>query len=200
MNMIKIARDVPFFGLFNYFVLFFYTMSHVVQLASIHKWEWLQMSGSPASTSQMLSLQVCTSTPSNYWNIFYHIYSQWIHLQNTSTPKSRGTVKGEGAGAKTLYEPEDQRVCYTIVSPKNVRSCTHKVSWTWLLNVNWTRLAPMSIMDGGQSQRPQLYTKSTDNWGKLGVGGEVFPREEHTNWLPSAKWSVLETYIQVTLY
>lgn len=36
--------------------------------------------------------------------------------------------------------------------------------------------------------------------GMLRVGGGVFCREDHTNWLFPTKWSILKTCIQVTLY
>lgn len=35
---------------------------------------------------------------------------------------------------------------------------------------------------------------------KWGTGGVVLSREEHTNWMSSAKESALKTYTQVTVY
>lgn len=48
-------------------------------------------------------------------------------------------------------------------------------------------------MDGRETPlRPQHYTESYRQGGQLGAGEEVFPREEHTNWLSSVKMSFPE--------
>lgn len=54
-------------------------------------------------------------------------HSRWVHLQNTQD--SGSTVQ---EGMERLQEPEDQAASYEMVSPKNVRSYTHKVSSTQL--------------------------------------------------------------------
>lgn len=52
-------------------------------------------------------------------------------------------------------------------------------------------------------QNPQGF-KSTQgtigNCGMLRAREVVLPREKHTDWLSSARWSALNTYVQATLY
>lgn len=48
--------------------------------------------------------------------------------------------------------------------------------------------------------RTQPYTKNYKHPRKAKSEEVVFPKKEHTNWLTSAKWQALKTYIQVRLY
>jgi hypothetical protein len=47
------------------------------------------------------------------------MYKIFLHLR-------AGNIEEEEM--EILQEPEDQGVCYEIVSPRNVRSCTHGIS------------------------------------------------------------------------
>lgn len=51
---------------------------------------------------------------------------------------------------------------------------------------------------GEKPTRPQPYTRTEGNWGRLGTGEMALPMEEHTNELSSVIQSALKTYIQVT--
>lgn len=51
----------------------------------------------------------------------------------------------------------------------------------------------------GEGHRPQLWTKSHRQSRTDAMGEIVFSKEERTNWLSNTEWSVLKTYIPVTL-
>lgn len=67
-------------------------------------------------------------------------------------------------------------------------------------NESWTRMTPMSMPShtGKSPQGLNPMCRTTGHWGKLGAREAILPRREHTNWLSSAKWLALKTYIQVT--
>lgn len=64
-------------------------------------------------------------------------------------------------------------------------------------SVNGIRVTP-GKMPHGMWQTHQLYTKTYRQPRKSGHGIFGFPRETHTNWLYTVKWSALKTYILVT--
>jgi hypothetical protein len=55
-------------------------------------------------------------------------------------------------------------------------------------------------VDGIKPIRPHNTQRTKGSWRKLGAREVILPREGHTNWLSSAKWSALKTYIQLALY
>lgn len=55
-------------------------------------------------------------------------------------------------------------------------------------------------MDRRKPIRPQPYTKNYKQLRNAEHGRKVFSKEEHSNWLSKAKWSVPRAYIQVKLY
>lgn len=55
-------------------------------------------------------------------------------------------------------------------------------------------------MNGGKFRRPQPYIKDCRQLSKAGVEEVGLPGEENTNWLSSAKGSVLKAHMQLTLY
>lgn len=125
--------------------------------------------------------------------------SQWVRLQTLLYPRLR---EHWGRGAKRLQGPKDPGVCCEIVSLRKGRSCTPiKSHQPACPNVSWTRTTLMDMVMWTRKlpQRHNPTQRTISNCGKLGVGEMVLSREEHTNWLSSAKWSALKTYI-VTLY
>lgn len=85
---------------------------------------------------------------------------------------------------------QQTRVCCETVSSGNMRSYTHKVSTTCPPkcepNMDVTN-KPVKLC----GERPQgliSMQRTTGNWLKLGAEELLFPREEHTNVLSSAKW------------
>lgn len=54
-------------------------------------------------------------------------------------------------------------------------------------------------LDKKKPRRVQSYTKNFRQLRKAGSKRDVLPREEPTNWLSNAKWSVLKTYKYVAL-
>lgn len=60
-------------------------------------------------------------------------------------------------------------------------------------NLNWTRMIPTNLLKPGLGKdlRPQFYTRTTGNWGKLEVGEVILlHRKKHINWLSSIRWLV----------
>lgn len=49
-------------------------------------------------------------------------------------------------------------------------------------------------------QELQRYKRTSRQLRNAENGRKSLPRKEHTNWLPSIKWSALKTYTKVTLY
>lgn len=74
---------------------------------------------------------------------------------------------------------------------------THEVSpiWPFKCDLNKSTTTRHANVGGGLL-RPQ---KNYGQLRKLRVGEMVSPREEHSNWLSSTKWSSLKIYIQVIL-
>lgn len=66
--------------------------------------------------------------------------------------------------------------------------------------MSWTRMAPMNILSWTRKIHSLNPTQWQGHQGRLWVGEVVLPREEHTDWWPSTKWSAMITCKQVTLY
>lgn len=103
-----------------------------------------------------------------------------------------------------MYEAEDPEPCWEIVSPSDVRIYTCNISPRNHSNVSWLRKMTRNMP---KWTGKTLEQQTTDNWVKW-VGEEALPREEHTKWLSSAKWSSLkintsglnELYVGVYMY
>lgn len=111
--------------------------------------------------------------------------SQWTHLQNTpllETLRKKGWKDCESLwSGSLLWDPV----------PSNVRGYTHKVSPT----------SETQPEEGQQQQTcqsgwecPRASTLPVGNWGELGAGEAVFPKDEQTGWWSNTKRSVLKTY------
>lgn len=94
--------------------------------------------------------------------------SQWLHLQNTPGTSGSGDTAEEEV--ERLREPEDQGVCRETVSPRNIRSCTRKVSPTCLPKCELSKEGTNehANVDWGTAQRPQSYTI---NYRQLRIAG-----------------------------
>lgn len=67
-------------------------------------------------------------------------------------------------------------------------------------NVNWTRMTPRDENGEEKSMRPQPYPKNYRYLREAGNGRSGLHQGRVHDGLPSAKWSSLRTYIQVTVY
>ena len=106
-----------------------------------------------------------------------------------------------GRGDRKILKARESRLCCEIVSPINVRNCTHKISGYNCLNMSWTRTTTTTMPSAHQrNTSPQSYTETIRNVAILRVGEIVFARVQHTNWISNTRWSALKTCIQITLY
>lgn len=96
-----------------------------------------------------------------------------------------------------LQEHRDQKVSGAIISPSHFRSYTHKVSPTWLPKQEGNKdTVNEHVKVERKIPRGLNHTwRTTGNWVKLGTREVVLPGEEHADWLPSTKQSVLKSYI-----
>lgn len=99
--------------------------------------------------------------------------TQWLHLQNTNTPKMQGTERVE--------ELEDQGVCCETVFSRSVRGHTHQVPPKWLLKgkLSEDRNHRHAKVVGGKPARSQPYTKNQRQLRR--VGETIFLGEKHTD-------------------
>lgn len=130
----------------------------------------------------------------------YCILSKKFRLQNTPVPKAQGTMQ------KRVWwkDYKSQRLrkivrLYLLVMSAVTPIKSHQYDF---LNMSWTRMTPMDRLKW--TEKSPLCLKSmqrtTGTWGKLGARDVIFLSEEHTNQLPSAKWSALKRYILNRLY
>lgn len=112
--------------------------------------------------------------------------SQEIHLQNTHTKDSGDTVEEV---VERLKEKDDQKVFCEIVSSSRLRSYTHKVLQLWLLKRELTKNSSNRCVKLSEEKPTSLtiYKELRATQVKLRAGEVVFPREENTIWLFSAK-------------
>ena len=112
--------------------------------------------------------------------------SVWLSL-STHTQGS-GNTADEREGR--LQEREDGGVCCETVSPSNIRSLTNTKAPMWAEEGGHQH---MPNFTGEKPMRPQSYSKNYRQPSKPGSREVVFPRAEHTAWLSSTKWSLLNT-------
>lgn len=84
-----------------------------------------------------------------------------------------------------------------IVSPRKVKSCTNKVSLTWVPNHDLRKEGSnrQANVKGEMFMRPQLQQRTTSNKGLLKLGKATLPRKEHTKWLSNTMVSFENMYL-----
>lgn len=94
---------------------------------------------------------------------------------------------------------EDQELCCEIMSPSDLRSCTCKVSPPWPPKHELHKEDTSRHVEGNEekSMRPLPYTRNLQATEESQEWGAVLPREEHTNWPPSAQWPAWKTDVHL---
>lgn len=82
-----------------------------------------------------------------------------------------------------------------IVSPRNVQSCTNKVSLTWVPkhDLHEEDSSRHTNMEAEMFMRPQLQQRTTGNKGLLKLRKVTLPRKKHTKWLSNTTVSFENT-------
>lgn len=119
-------------------------------------------------------------------------HSQWIHPQTLLHLRLR-----EHCGRQRIRKLAVR--LFLLVKSEATAMNTHKHD---CLRMSWRRMTEIGISNYMEKSPGSLspIQRTPDNGRKLETGQEVFPKEEHTNWLLTGKWSVLKTHIQITLF
>jgi len=138
-----------------------------------------------------------------YIYICLHVYiptDNFLCLYTITPIPVLSLEKHFGSRSGKMVRIWDQGVCSEILSPRNVRSYTHKVSPTWLPKHELNR-EDSNKHANVDREASALHKKTTGNWGMPRAGERAVPREaQHTSWLHKTKWAALKTCTQVTLY
>lgn len=143
-----------------------------------------------------------SSTPSNSWSVFFincccmHTCIicpiNMMHLQKIFCTKSSGNIVKEamerlwagnrGAGCGIVCPAISEATL--IESHQHDHPTVNKIRRTSVNILNWIEISPWGL---------KATQRTKDNQSKLGAREVVLSREEDTNWLFGAKWSVLKT-------
>ena len=123
---------------------------------------------------------------------------QGIHLQIKQLPHWRLKEYWRREGRQIL-RTRDQELCCEIMSPSDLRSCTCKVSPPWPPKHELHKEDTSRHVEGNEekSMRPLPYTRNLQATEESQEWGAVLPREEHTNWPPSAQWPAWKTDVHL---